>query len=81
MKYRKLGNTGIEVSCIRLGCVQLGSSRTEYAVQIVRRALELGVNYFDTARVYWDSEIKLGDPDSLLYNGDTHFPLDITTKW
>jgi len=60
MKYRKLGNTGIEVSCIGLGCAQLGSSRTEYAVQIVRRALELGVNYFDTARLYSDSEIKLG---------------------
>ncbi len=59
MKYRKLGNTGIEVSCIGLGCAQLGSSRTEYAVQIVRRALELGVNYFDTAHSYSDSEIKL----------------------
>ena len=60
MKYRKLGNTGIEVSSIGLGCAQLGSSRIEYAVQIVRHALELGVNYFDTARMYWDSEIKLG---------------------
>ncbi|UCG55137.1 MAG: aldo/keto reductase, partial [Dehalococcoidia bacterium] len=60
MKYRKLGNTGMEVSCIGLGCVQIGSSRKEYAVQVVRRALELGVNYFDCARMYWDSEINLG---------------------
>lgn len=60
MQYRKLGETGLEVSAIGLGCAQLGSSSTEYAVKIVRRALKLGVNYFDTARGYWDSEIKLG---------------------
>jgi len=60
MQYRKLGKTGLEVSAIGLGCAQLGSSDTEYAVRIVQRALELGVNYFDTARGYRDSEIKLG---------------------
>ena len=60
MQYRKLGKTGIEVSAIGLGCAQLGSSCTEYAAMIVRRAVELGVNYFDTARGYWDSEIKVG---------------------
>jgi len=60
MQYRKLGRTGLEVSAIGLGCAQLGSSCTEYAVKIVRRAVELGVNYFDTARGYGDSEIKLG---------------------
>ena len=60
MKYRDLGKTGMSVSSIGLGCVQLGSSRTDYAVQIVHRALELGVNYFDVARAYYDSEIKLG---------------------
>jgi len=60
MKYRSLGKTGMHVSNIGLGCAQLGSSRTDYAVQIVHRALELGANYFDTARSYWDSEIKLG---------------------
>jgi predicted aldo/keto reductase-like oxidoreductase len=60
MHHRKLGNTGMEVSVIGLGGVQLGSSEPEYAVRVVRKALELGVNYFDTARAYWDSEIKLG---------------------
>ena len=60
MKYRKLGKTGLEVSAIGLGCAQLSSSRTDYAMQVVYRALEMGVNYFDTARSYWDSEIKLG---------------------
>jgi len=60
MHYRRLGRTGLEVSAIGLGCAQLASSCTEYAVKIVRRAVELGVNYFDTARGYGDSEIKLG---------------------
>jgi len=51
----------MEVSAIGLGCAQIASSRTEYAVSVVHRALELGVNFFDTARGYWDSEIILGE--------------------
>jgi predicted aldo/keto reductase-like oxidoreductase len=60
MQYRMMGNTGLEVSCIGLGCAQLGNSATEYGVRLVRRALELGINYFDAARGYWDAEVKLG---------------------
>ncbi len=60
MQYRTLGNTGLEVSCIGLGCAQLGNSTTEYGVRLVQRALELGINYFDAARGYWDAEVKLG---------------------
>jgi len=60
MKHRELGKTGFEASVIGLGCAQLGSSNTEYAINVVRKALEFGVNYYDTARGYWDSEIKLG---------------------
>jgi predicted aldo/keto reductase-like oxidoreductase len=60
MQYRKLGKTGLEVSAIGLGSAQLGSSDTDYAIRMVHRALDLGINYFDTARGYWDSEIKLG---------------------
>ncbi|NQU96194.1 MAG: aldo/keto reductase [Chloroflexi bacterium] len=61
MQYRRLGKTGMEVSAIGLGSAQVASSETEHAVQIIHRALELGVNYFDTARSYWDSEIILGE--------------------
>ena len=60
MHYRPLGNTGLNVSVIGLGCAGLRPANTEYAVQIVHRALELGVNYFDVARAYDDAEIKLG---------------------
>jgi predicted aldo/keto reductase-like oxidoreductase len=60
VQYRKLGNTGLEVSCIGLGCTQLGNSTVEYGVRLVQRALDLGINYFDAARDYWDAEVKLG---------------------
>ena len=60
MQYRTLGNTGMEVSVVGLGCAQLGSPDTDYAVSIVQRALDLGINYLDTARSYRDAEIKIG---------------------
>jgi hypothetical protein len=60
MEYRRLGKTGLDVSAIGMGCVQLASSRTEVATAIVRRAVELGITYFDVARGYGDAEIKLG---------------------
>ena len=60
MQTRKLGMTGLTVSAIGLGCAQLGSSSTEYAVRLVRRALDLGVTYIDLARGYRDAEIKVG---------------------
>ncbi len=60
MQTRPLGKTGLNVSVIGLGGVQLNSSPTGYAVRLVQRALDLGVNYIDTARDYGDSEIKVG---------------------
>ena len=60
MQYRRLGRTGLQVSEIGLGAGGLRHSTEEYAVRLVRRARELGVNYFDTASVYGDSEAKLG---------------------
>jgi aryl-alcohol dehydrogenase-like predicted oxidoreductase len=60
MQTRALGNTGLRVSAIGLGTAMLGSSDTDYAVSVVRRAYELGVTYYDAARVYRDAEVKLG---------------------
>jgi aryl-alcohol dehydrogenase-like predicted oxidoreductase len=54
MKYRKLGNTGLFVSEIAYGSwLTLGNQvASDKSEAIVRRALELGVNYVDTADVY-----------------------------
>ncbi len=61
MEYTKLGNTGLDVSRICLGCMGFGDASRwthpwvldeELSRPIIRRALELGVNFFDTANVY-----------------------------
>jgi aryl-alcohol dehydrogenase-like predicted oxidoreductase len=61
MEYTKLGTTGLEVSRICLGCMSFGvpergghpwSLDEDRATPIMRRALEAGINFFDTANVY-----------------------------
>jgi L-galactose dehydrogenase/L-glyceraldehyde 3-phosphate reductase len=66
MKYRKLGKTGLNVSEIGFGCGNVGGLfvRGTYEDQLnaMKRALELGINYFDTAPAYGNgqSEENLG---------------------
>src|SRR5205807_10486201 len=57
MQYTRLGPTGLQVSRICLGTMSFGNSEEwmveiEKAKPIVRRGLDLGVNFFDTATVY-----------------------------
>lgn len=56
MKYRKLGNTDIELSTIGLGCMGMsaayGISDEKSNMATLHRALELGINFWDTADVY-----------------------------
>lgn len=53
LPLRDLGKTGLKVSCFGLGGYYLGNLRDDgAAVAIVRRALDLGVNWFDTAPSY-----------------------------
>ncbi len=58
MKYRKLGRTGIEVSEIGFGGWGIGGGwgpkDDESAFLALKRAIDLGVNFFDTALVYGD---------------------------
>jgi hypothetical protein len=60
MKYRRLGKTGLQVSDIGIGGGGLRCSTDDYAIKMIHRALELGLNYIDTAVVYGDSEAKVG---------------------
>ena len=66
MKYRKLGKTGLRVSEIGFGCGNVGGlmirGTHEDQVKAVGCAVELGINYFDTAAKYGNgqSEINLG---------------------
>ncbi|MCJ7738451.1 MAG: aldo/keto reductase, partial [Anaerolineae bacterium] len=62
MEFRTLGKTGIEVSRLALGGLFVSSVGGPYeqAKQAIGRALELGINYIDTAPGYLNSEEVLG---------------------
>src|SRR5947207_13472939 len=63
MRYRTLGRTGLQVSELGLGGLfgsRVGGKGRSEAAAAVRRALDLGVNYIDTAPSYADSEEVLG---------------------
>ncbi|PSP79679.1 aldo/keto reductase [Halobacteriales archaeon QS_1_68_20] len=68
MKYTTLGDTGTTVSRICLGCMSFGSSRDwmldeDESRELIDRALDLGIDFFDTANVYstGESEEILGE--------------------
>ena len=60
---RRLGRTGLQVTELGLGGVFVRTAVTEpgEGVRVVRRALELGINYLDTAPLYGDSQQVLGE--------------------
>ncbi len=60
MRTRSLGRTELQVSEIAFGGIPIMIRDEEVARAVLRRALELGINYFDTARGYGDSEVKMG---------------------
>ena len=71
MNYIKLGNTGLDVSRICLGCMGFGDSENwlpwvleeEESHTIIKKALELGINFFDTSNIY-----SLGVSEEILGN-------------
>jgi len=82
MQYVKLGNTGVDVSRICLGCMSFGRPGKEYGVfpwakdyddakPIFKRAVEAGINYFDTANVY-----QLGSSEEITGRLIKEFGLD-----
>ncbi len=60
MEYTKLGNTDIDISKICVGCMSFGKAGTMHdwtldkneTETVVKHALNLGINFFDTANVY-----------------------------
>ena len=60
MQTVTLGKTGITVSKNGFGALPIQRISLDEAVRLVRKAYDAGVTFFDTARMYTDSEIKLG---------------------
>ncbi|MBQ6665389.1 MAG: aldo/keto reductase, partial [Synergistaceae bacterium] len=82
MKYVKLGNSGVDVSRICLGMMSFGKPGTENGVfpwalpfddakPLFRKAIELGINFFDTANVY-----QLGSSEEITGKLIREFGLD-----
>ncbi|MBB3456773.1 aryl-alcohol dehydrogenase-like predicted oxidoreductase [Rhizobium sp. BK313] len=68
MQKRKLGNSGLEVSALGLGCMGLSygygpATDTQEAIKLIRSAFERGVTFFDTAEAYgpYKNEELLGE--------------------
>lgn len=69
MKYRELGRSGIKVSAIGIGTWQWGTGYWGYGkgytkedlYKAFKKALDLGINFFDTAEIYGQSEKLLGE--------------------
>lgn len=68
MKKRKLGQSGLEVSAMGLGCMGLSfgygpAVDKQEAIKLIRKAFELGVNFFDSAECYgpFINETLLGE--------------------
>lgn len=60
MMKRRLGKTDLMVSIIGFGAIKLPQIDSETSNKILNRALDLGINFIDTARSYGDSEEKIG---------------------
>ena len=60
MKYKTLGKTGYNISCVMFGGVILMNESAEDAAEYVAYAIEKGVNYFDIAPSYGNTEERLG---------------------
>ena len=60
MSKIQLGSTGIEIEKNGFGCLPIQRISKEEAAHLLRKALDGGMNYFDTARAYTDSEEKMG---------------------
>jgi len=87
MKYLKLGNTGIKISKMVLGTMQMGwRIDEETSFKIMDRALELGINTFDTADIYskWSEDSYPGKTEEIigkwLKDRETRDDLILATK-
>ena len=64
MKTRILGNSGLEVSALGMGCMGLSfgygpATDKQQAIQLIREAYEQGINFFDTAEAYGKANEEL----------------------
>ncbi len=60
MEYRELGSSGKKVSLLSFGGMRIPRVTVGKAVEVIKKACHLGINYFETAPGYGNSEHKIG---------------------
>ncbi|HHY13638.1 MAG TPA: aldo/keto reductase [Thermoanaerobacterales bacterium] len=60
MKYNILGNTGMKVSRVGFGGIPIQHLNQDKATEVINKAIEMDINFFDTARAYTNSESLFG---------------------
>jgi aryl-alcohol dehydrogenase-like predicted oxidoreductase len=93
MKLKKLGRTGLDISPLCLGCMTYGvpergphpwTLREDESRVLIRQALDLGINFFDTANYYSDGTSEeivgralrdIADRDAIVLATKCYFPL------
>lgn len=92
MQYHEYGETGIKVSALGFGCMRFpmegGDVKEKETIKMLHRAMDLGINYFDSAVMYCNnkSEIVLGKAirgrrDSLYISTKNHYKGDDPNEW
>ncbi|MBI4578456.1 MAG: aldo/keto reductase, partial [Planctomycetes bacterium] len=80
MQYRRFGKTGMNLSVFTLGLMRYMSDDPEQSTQVVRRAVELGINHLETARGYGTSEELLGRALKTIDRGKVYITTKIAPK-
>src|SRR5258708_35888248 len=90
MRFRKLGDSGIDVSAISLGSWLTYSAGVErdQTEACTRAAFDAGINFFDTANVYgtgasetaWGEILSDYDRDSFILATKVYFPMSATDR-
>src|SRR5258706_10999893 len=80
MTFRSLGNSGLQVSAVGIGCNNFGGRiELEASRKVVHKALDLGITLFDTADIYG---VKGGSEDCLgQILGDRRKDIVLATKF
>ncbi len=82
MKYRMLGNTGVRLSALGLGCMSMnhayGQPDDEESIATLEKALETGINFWDTADIYANGQNEMLVAKVLAHHRDKIF---IATKF
>ncbi|MCK4388149.1 MAG: aldo/keto reductase [Dehalococcoidia bacterium] len=92
MQYREYDKTGIKVSALGFGCMRFpterGHVKEEETIKILHRAIDLGVNYLDSAVMYCNNESETvlgkaikGRRDNLNISTKNHYKGDDRGQW